>query len=194
MNAISCGRSRGSIGTTVTPAPASVLSGATVTFTWSAATGASGYSLWLGASLGAHDLFDSGETAALSVTANGLPTNGSTVYARIYTIYNGVAVSNDFTYTAATAPPASLLTPSPSSVLSGATVTFTWSAAAGASGYSLWLGATPGAGNLYNSHLTAGLSATAHGLPTDGSTIYATLYTNYNGKVKSTTAVYTAAP
>ncbi len=176
------------------PAASSTLASPNVTFTWTAATGASGYSLWLGTSLGAHDLWTSGETAALSVTANGLPTNGSTVYARMYTIYNGVAVSNDYQYTASSLPPASLLTPAPSSVLSGATVTFTWSAATGASGYSLWLGATPGASNLYNSHLTAGLSATATKLPTNGSTIYATLYTNYNGKVKSTTAVYTAAP
>jgi len=43
----------------------------------------------------------SGETTALSATATKLPTNSSTVYARLYTNYNGVVRYTDTTYTAA---------------------------------------------------------------------------------------------
>jgi hypothetical protein len=34
------------------------------------------------------------------VTAAGLPTNGETVYARLFTYIDGVTVSTDYTYTA----------------------------------------------------------------------------------------------
>ncbi len=185
------------------PAPNSTLTGPNQTFTWAAATGPAGYpsgyvlgySLWLGSgSAGTHDLYDSGETNATTLTAYGLPTDGRTIYARLYTIYNGVAVSIDYQFTAANLPPAALISPTPGSVLSGARVTFTWSAAVGASGYSLWLGTTQGAYDVYNSHFTTALSATATKLPTNGETIYARLYTNYNGKVRYTDSTYTAAP
>lgn len=177
-----------------TPAASSTLAGPNVSFTWTAATGASGYSLWLGTSLGAHDLYDSGETTGTTATANGLPSNGQTIYARINTNYDGRAVWIDTTYTAATAPPAALTSPSPGTVLAGAKVTFTWSAAAGANGYSLWLGTTQGAHDLYNSPLTTGLSATAGGLPANGATIYTRLYSNDDGVVRYTDYTYTAAP
>ncbi len=176
------------------PAASSTLTGPNVSFTWTAATGAGGYSLWLGASLGAHDLYDSGETTGTTAEANGLPANGQTIYARINTNYDGRAVWFDTTYTAATAPSAALTSPLPGTVLAGAKVTLTWSAAAGATGYSLWLGTTQGAHDLYNSHLTTGLSATASGLPANGATIYARLYSNYNGVVRYTDYTYTAAP
>ncbi len=179
-----------------TPTPGSVLTGSRVTFTWSAATtpGATGYSLWLGSTPGGHDLYVSGSTTGTSATANGLPINGSTIYATLYTNFGGSALSTKATYTAARQSLAMLQTPSPGSILTGAKVTFTWSASTipGVSGYSLWLGSTPGGHDLYNSHLTTGLSATATGLPTNSSPIYATLYTNVSGVVKSTTAVYTA--
>ncbi len=185
------------------PAPSSTLAGPNQTFTWTAATGPAvypggyvlGYSLWLGSGgPGTHDLYDSGETNATTLTAYGLPTNGGTIYARLNTIYNGLAVSIDYQFTAANLPPAALTSPTPGSVLPGAKVTFTWSAATGASGYSLWLGTTKGASDVYNSHLTTALSATATKLPTNAETIYARLYTNYNGKVWYTDYIYTAAP
>ena len=176
-----------------TPAPGSTLTGSTVIFNWSAATGASAYSLWLGSSgAGSHNLYDSGEISGTSATAVSLPTNGTAIYARLFTNYNGFAVSSDFVYTAANLPLAMLTAPTPGSVLSGATVTFTWSAAAGAGGYSLWLGSTQGASDIYDSHLTTGLSATAHNLPAGGTTIYARLFTNFGSKVKYIDSTYTA--
>jgi hypothetical protein len=168
-----------------------------VNFSWSPATGAVGYSLWLGSTgVGSSNLYSSGSTTALTATANALPTNGETIYARINTIYaGGVAVSNDYTYTAINAPMATLTTPTPATTLAGAKVTFTWTAGTGATAYSLWVGSTgPGSSNLYSSHAITGLSATATGLPTNGSPVYVRLYTIYNGVSKYTDYTYTAAP
>ncbi|MDR3771852.1 MAG: chitobiase/beta-hexosaminidase C-terminal domain-containing protein [Terracidiphilus sp.] len=178
------------------PAAGSVLAGPKVTFTWSAASGASGYSLWLGSTgAGSINLYDSHETAGTSATANGLPTNGETIYARLYTIFNGNAVSSDSTYKAATQAQSAITSPTPGSTLTGSTVTFNWTPTSGASGYSLWLGSTgAGSNDLYNSHETVGTSATAKGLPTNGETIYARLYINFNGVAQHVDSFYTAAP
>jgi len=177
-----------------TPAPGSVLVGPNVTFSWTAGTGnTTGYSLWLGSTgVGSSNLYHSGETTATSVTANGLPTNGETIYARLFTTINGATVHADYTYTAVSQ--AVLTTPTPGSTLTGATVTFTWTAGTGhTTSYSLWLGST-GAGsyNLYNSHATTATSVTATGLPTNGETIYARLFTTINGVTVHTDYTYTA--
>jgi predicted outer membrane repeat protein len=179
------------------PSSPGTFTGPDVTFSWSPATGAVGYSLWLGSTgVGSFNLYDSGATTALTAAANALPTNGETIYARVNTLYpGGLSVSNDYTYTAVNAPMATLTTPAPSSTLTGAKVTFTWTAATGATGYSLWIGSTaPGSSNLYVSHETTALSATATSLPTNGSPVYVRLYTIYNGVSKYTDYTYTAAP
>ena len=188
---------------TVSPAPAviaapstsSPLPGPGATFTWNAVTGANGYALWIGTTgPGSHNLYDSGEVTGTSLKFGNLPTNGSTIYVRLYTNYHGVAQPNDYVYTASTQ--AALTLPSSPGVLAGATVTFTWSAATGSgvTGYSLWLGSSPGANNLYESRETTALTATATKLPTNSSTVYARLYTNYNGVVRYADYTYTAAP
>jgi hypothetical protein len=85
----------------ISPAGGSALGGSTVTFTWSAAAGASGYSLWLSSvGPGLDDLFDSKETNGTSATAEGLPTGGVTIYARLYTTYRNATVYNDSTFIA----------------------------------------------------------------------------------------------
>jgi hypothetical protein len=181
-----------------TPAPVTVLAGPKVTFTWKAGTGnTTGYSLWLGSTgVGSSNLYHSGATTATSVTASGLPTNGETVYARLYTYINGVAVFTDYTYTAAAqAMPAVLTTPAPATVLAGTVVTFTWTAGTGdTTGYSLWLGSTGvGSSNLYHSGTTTATSVKASGLPTNGETVYARLITYINGGTVSTDYTYSAA-
>jgi len=179
------------------PSSPSTFTSPNVTFSWSPATGAVGYSLWLGSTgVGSFNLYDSGTTTALTATANALPTNGETIYARLYTIYpGGISVSTDSTYTAVSGAMAMLTTPTPSTTLAGSKVTFTWSAGLGATGYSLWIGSTgPGSDNLYVSHETTALTATATGLPTNSSTVYVRLYSIYNGSSKYTDYTYTAAP
>jgi hypothetical protein len=49
--------------------------------------------------------------------------------------------------------------------------------------YQLWLGSTgAGLNNLYSSGVLTGTSTAAISLPANGETIYARLYTNFNGK------------
>jgi len=169
--------------TLISPAPGSTLPGPTVTFTWTAATGATGYDLRLGSTAGANDLYDSGEITATSATASGLPTNGEIIYAELITDVGAVQSNTNYTFTATTL--AALTSPTAGSVLSGSTVTFTWTSSSGAAGYNFNLGSTAGANDLYASGEITATSATASGLPTNGETIYATLYTDYGSVVLS---------
>jgi len=161
------------------PAPGSVLNGPEVTFSWPAAPGATGYSLWIGTTgAGSNNVYGSGERSVNSVTVAGLPTNGGTIYVRLYTSFGEGTVHSDYVYTATTR--AAMISPAGGSALGGTSQTFSWSASTGASGYSLWLsGIGPGLNDLFDSKETNGTSATANGLPTNGGTIYARLYTTY---------------
>jgi Bacterial Ig-like domain (group 3) len=166
-----------------TPTPGSVLTGPSATFKWTAAAaGNVGYWLFLGTTgVGSKNLLDTGLQAATSATFSGLPVNGETIYARVYTKYNGTLVFNDYTYTAFRTLPV-LTSPTPGSTLTSASATFKWTAAAaGNQGYWLILGTTGvGSRNLYDSGQQAATSATFSSLPTDGATIYARVYTKYN--------------
>jgi hypothetical protein len=179
-----------------TPAPGSTLPGTSATFTWTAATGSgnAGYWLFLGTTgAGSKNLYDSGQQTATSAKVDGLPTNGETIYARVYTDYSGVLVYNDYTYKAAAQ--AVLTTPAPGSTLPGASATFTWTAATGSGnqGYWLFLGTTgAGSKNLFDSGQQTGTSATVNDLPTNGETIYARVYTDFNGTLVYNDYTYTA--
>lgn len=91
-----------------TPARGAVLPGPSATFTWTTETGVASWQLWLGTTgVGSGNLgvYSRGSTSAtsLSVTATGLPTPGSTVYARLFYDLNGNWVATDYTYKEASA-------------------------------------------------------------------------------------------
>jgi len=178
------------------PAPGTTLTGSSVAFNWSAGTNATAYWLDIGSTAGAHDIYSSGNLgAALTVTVNSLPTNGSTVYATLYSLVNGSWQSNAYTYTAYSAGSSTgvLTTPTPGSTLTGSTVTFDWTAGSGASGYWIDIGSSTGTHNIYSSgNLGNVLTATINGLPTDGSTVYVTLYTLLSGTWFANGYSYTA--
>jgi len=175
------------------PAPGSLLPGPTVTFTWSPATGSvSWYFLSLGSTgAGSRNIYNSGDRTATSWTATGVPTNGETIYARLTTNFNGVWLYSDYIYTAATQ--ATLISPAPRTVLSGPTVIFTWTAGTGAMGYTVWLGSTGVGSNNISDRRETATSDSFAGLPTNGETIYARLYTNFNGTEAHADYTYTAA-
>ncbi|MEP6538610.1 MAG: SBBP repeat-containing protein, partial [Bryobacteraceae bacterium] len=83
-----------------TPAPGSVLSGASVTFTWNN-TGATAYALDVGTTVGGTNITTGSVGAATSKTVSGIPVNGSTIYVRLSTSISGVWQFFDYTYTAA---------------------------------------------------------------------------------------------
>jgi hypothetical protein len=65
------------------PTPTTALGGASVTFTWSAGSGASAYWLDVGGVQGQGNIFGQNVGVATSQTVNGIPTDGNTVYVRI---------------------------------------------------------------------------------------------------------------
>jgi fibronectin type 3 domain-containing protein len=177
------------------PTPGSVLAGSSVTFAWTGGAGPAEYQLWLGTTgVGSYNLYDSGSTTATTKTVSGLPTNGATVFARLYQLIDGKWQSTDYTYTeAGTLAPAALTTPTPGSVLPGSTVTFAWTGGAGPAAYQLWLGTTGvGSKNLYDSGSTTGTTETVSGLPTTGGTVYARLWWEISGVWQHADYTYTA--
>jgi hypothetical protein len=172
------------------------LTGSTVTFDWTAGSGATAYWLDIGSSAGGNNYYSSGNLGnVLTTTASGLPTNGSTVYVTLYSLVGGTWTPNAYTYTALNLAGAGgvITTPAPGSTLTGSTVTFDWSAGSGASAYWLDIGSTAGGNNYYSSgNLGNVLTTTASGLPTDGSTVYVTLYSLISGSWVGNAYTYTA--
>ena len=178
------------------PAPGSMLSGASQTFEW-ATTGASLYQLWVGNSQGAFDIgyFPAGGTTGGSTTATGLPTDGRLLHVRLYSLIDGAYQFRDFTYAAASSvAPATITSPAAGSTLTSTTQTFTWNDA-GASLYQLWIGSSVGAFDYgyFPESGTTGTSLTVSGLPT-GRVIHVRLYSAIGGIYYFTDRTYTMAP
>jgi len=175
------------LATMATPAPSTTLTSSTVTFTWNAGTGEAAYWLDVGSTPGGSQYYQSKslKTTVTSEKVTGLPTNGSTVYATLYSEEGGVYYSNSYTYTAVNAATAAgvMHTPANGATLSSSSETFTWLAGSGATAYWLDVGNSPGANNYYQSgNLGNVLATTVNGLPEDGSEIFATLYSLIGGQ------------
>jgi predicted secreted protein len=158
------------------------LTSASTTFTWNAGpAGTTGYGLNVGTSLGGANLVNIYPLSGTSVTVN-LPTNGTTIYVRLWTVINGTTfLSNDYTYTEFSQSASAITSPAPGSTLTSASTTFTWNAGpAGTTGYGLNVGTSPGGANLVNIGPLSGTSVTVN-LPTNGTTIYVRLWTILNG-------------
>jgi hypothetical protein len=163
----------------ISPAPGGTLTSPITTFTWT--TGSAGtttYYLWVGTSFGTNNLVNMGlHTTNLTVT---LPTNGATLYVRLWSVINGVFEYNDYVYTESSVGRATLVSPAPGSTLAGPVNTFTWTTGpAGTTTYYLWVGTSFGTNNLVNMGLhTTSLTVT---LPTNGATLYVRLWSVING-------------
>jgi hypothetical protein len=83
----------------VSPTPGSTFTSSSVTFTWSAGS-ATGYFLFVGSSLHATDIYNSGAVTVQSKTVNNIPTDGRTIYVTLGSQVNGSWVNKDYTYTA----------------------------------------------------------------------------------------------
>ncbi|NVN93404.1 MAG: hypothetical protein HXX11_22800, partial [Desulfuromonadales bacterium] len=131
----------------ISPVAASTLTGASQTFSWTN-TGASLYQVFVGTTAGASNIAMSNATTGTSTTINGLPTNGSTIYVRLFSQINGAWQFNDYTYTASGVPPvatpATMVTPANNAVLAGTSQTFSWTNS-GATLYQVFVGTAAGA-------------------------------------------------
>ena len=182
------------------PTPGSTLTGSSATFTWSAGTGVTRYEFRLGTTgPGSRDLYNSAEATTTALTSGlvtGIPTNGATLYARLYSWINGAWQYTDYTYTEFGTPvPAALTSPTPGSTLTGSSATFIWSAGVDATKYEFRLGTTgPGSTNVYNSAeatTTALTSGVVSNIPTNAAPLYARLFSLIKGAWQYTDYTYT---
>jgi hypothetical protein len=84
------------------------------------------------------------------------------------------------------------ITPTPGSTLSGSSVTFSWSRGNADSAFRLRLGTAVGGSDLYDSGSITGTSVAVTHLPTNGTTIYATLSYKVSGVWHAEAFTYTA--
>jgi hypothetical protein len=176
------------------PMPGSTFAGPNVTFTWTTGVGVTEYSLQLGTTgVGSSNLYASPTLTDPSVAVTDLPTSGEMVYARLSSMIGGAWQTADYTYTEAlTSASPALTSPIPGTTLPGSNVKFSWSAATGATGYTLQLGNTGvGSKNLYMSPSLSPTSAAVTGIPESGATVYARLYWRVDGAWQSADYTYT---
>jgi hypothetical protein len=183
----------------LTPTPGSTLIDASATFTWSAGAGVSYYEFRLGTTgPGSKDVYNASEATTTALTTgviNNIPTTGATLYARLYSKINGAWQYSDYTYTESLPPaPAVLLSPTPGSLLTGTSATFTWSRGGCVTEYEFRLGTTgPGTSDVYNSSYatTTALTTGAITIPAYGVTLYARIYSLINGAWQYNDYTYT---
>jgi hypothetical protein len=170
----------------LTPANGTTLPSAVTTFIWDDRSWIGNYLLWIGSSPLGRDVYDGVENAQSRTLT--LPTDGRTLYVTLWSWINGAWQSNQYTYTACGRP--KMLVPTPGTKLSGASTLFIWDAYAGSSTYGLWVGNSPMGYDLYAA-FESGQSRRLT-LPTDGRTIYVTLWSFINGAWQSSAYTYTA--
>lgn len=83
------------------PAPGSTLNGSSATFSWDRPNGGTHFDLIIGTNgAGSNNIRSSSVFTSTSISVNNLPTNGQTIYVRLWT-WNGSSWDfNDYTYTA----------------------------------------------------------------------------------------------
>jgi len=145
------------------PAPGSVLTGSSVQFQWSTGTGVSAYRLSVGTTIGGTNTFDLNVGTNVSQTVTGLPTNGSAVFARIWSLIGTMWRFNDYNYTASAACSYSL-SPATSSVAAAATtgtvgLTTSGSCAWTALSNAAWITVTGGASGTGNGTVSYSVAA-----------------------------------
>jgi hypothetical protein len=168
----------------LTAPTATKLTGFSQTFTWSPGSGVSAYELWVGTTgFSSSNISDSGWITATSATVNNIPTNGGTVFVRLYSLINGAWQFTDYTFNESGGPPTPAALTSPTgTTLAGSPQTFTWSAGVGVTRYQLHVGTTgPGAKNIYDSDSTTAMSATVSNIPASGETVYVALSSEIDG-------------
>jgi hypothetical protein len=117
---------------------------------WTTVANAQAYYLYVGSTLGASDLVNTGEILQTSYATTNIPTTGQAVYARLYTELGGVWGSTDSSFTAQ-ALTAGLTYPTAGTQGVTAGVLFTWNAIPNADAYFLSIGTTPGAQDVASS-------------------------------------------
>jgi hypothetical protein len=164
-----------------TPSPGATLPGSSVGFQWDSGVAVSQYHLTVGTSGPASkELFDQNIGAQRSHTVAGIPTDGRTIYVRLWSL-TSKWFYRDYTYASCTtcggAVLAAMASPAPGSTLAGTTATFQWDAGVGAKEFHLAVGTGgPQSADLFNQNVGSQRSRPVTNIPTDGRTIYVRLW------------------
>ena len=164
------------------PTPGSTLDGSSVTFTWTSGLGVSQIWLDVGTTAGGAQIYSATQLLGVSRTVAGLPTNGSPVYVRLWTLSSMGWRFNDYTYTSSSPVPSTIVCPGVGATLAHSSATFEWTA--GKLIILNWLdvGTTAGGSDLYSGAAARGaVSKTIAGLPSSG-TVYVRLWSLGGGK------------
>ena len=178
----------GSAANISSPAPGSTLPGASATFSWSPVSGALEYFIYVGRIQGSNNILGRSLGTSTSTTVSNLPTDGSTVYVRLWTRFAGGWQYRDVSYRAASSggggstvdQKAAITSPANGSTL-GTSATFDWSAGSGALEYFFYAGTVPGSNNLVGTSTGTNRSITLNNLPRGGVMIYVRLWTRFAG-------------
>jgi hypothetical protein len=180
----------------VSPTPGSTLASTSVTFTWTTGTGVTAYWLEVGTTPGGRQVSAGSSLSTTTTMVNGLPSNGSNVYVRLWSRIGGAWSFNDYSYVATGVAPvttkAEMTTPAPGTKLGSTSVTFTWTTGTGVSAYWLELGTTPGGTQISKGSSLSTTSTTVSGLPSNGGTIHARLWSLIGGVWQYNAYTYTA--
>lgn len=158
---------------------------------WESAPNSEAYYLYVGSTVGARDLIDTGEIQLTSSPASTLPA-GQAVFARLWTKTAGVWRYTDSSFSVTTLLPA-FTYPPPGSTSVDDGREWTWTTVPNAQAYYLYVGTTAGAKDLVN---TGEIQQTSY-LPTNlpvGSTIYARLWAKVSGIWRHVDASASIAP
>lgn len=165
------------------PATGSTVSGTTQIFTWSEQANTENWWLYVGTSQGANDIANSGNLGtATRYSVIGLPVNGATLHARLWSYSESLWSYTDSTFTAAQlgnidAP--ALVSPTAGSELEGGTARIEWrDNNTPVNFWWLYIGTEQGGSDIYNSgpSLSDQSSVTVGELPENGSTVHIRLW------------------
>ena len=135
----------------------------------------------MGTGTGLTNIYTGTLGTATSKTLTALPLDGSTIYVRLWSFFNSAWQSYDYTFTASATedPKAYLISPEPSSKLTGSSVTFIRTST-GASNYWLDVGIKKATGDLFVGSFAASTSLTLNNIPLGSQVIYVRLWTMVN--------------
>lgn len=160
---------------------------------WTSVPGAQAYYLYVGTSVGALNLVNTGAIQETSYLAS-VPV-GQTLYARLWTNAGGVWRYVDSTFSAAASAPltATVTFPADGAVNANLLQPIQWTSVASKQAYYLYVGTTAGAFDLVNTGEIQQTSYLAANLPA-GQTLYARLWTKAGNVWRYTDSTFTVAP
>lgn len=88
---------------------------------------------------------------------------------------------------------AEMTTPTPGSTLTSSSTTFEWTSGSGVAEYYIMVGRTKNGYDIYNQSQGLRLSGTISNLPTDGNTVYLTLWSRFGGEWKNNDYTFVAS-